>query len=86
MAGAHLCRRRFLKHASALAGSAVALSYARFLSAQPAGLQAVPVADGMVAVIGPNATVLAADSSDGIVMVDGGDAAWSETLLQTVAR
>ena len=63
----------------------MALSYARFLGAQPPRLQTVPVADGMVAVIGPNATVLAADSSDGIVMVDGGDAAWSEALLQTVA-
>ena len=84
MTGSHLCRRRFLQTASTAAGSAVALSYARFLGAQPPRLQTVPVADGMVAVIGPNATVLAADSSDGIVMVDGGDAAWSDALLQTV--
>ena len=85
MTGSHLCRRRFLQTASAAASTAVALSYARFLGAQPARLQSVPVADGMVAVLGPNATVLAADSSDGIVMVDGGEAAWSEALLQTVA-
>jgi flagellin len=39
----------------------------------------------MIAVIGPNATVLAADSSDGIIMVDGGHASWSEALLSAVA-
>jgi glyoxylase-like metal-dependent hydrolase (beta-lactamase superfamily II) len=70
---------------SAAATSAAALTYGRFLSAQSPLLQIVPVADGMLAVIGPSATVLAADSSDGIVMVDGGAAAWSETLLQAVA-
>jgi glyoxylase-like metal-dependent hydrolase (beta-lactamase superfamily II) len=39
----------------------------------------------MTAVVGPNATVLVADTSDGIVMVDGGHADWSEALLQTVS-
>ena len=52
----------------------------------PQRLRAVPVADGMVAVIGPNGTVLAADSDDGVVMVDGGHASWADALLQTVAE
>jgi cyclase len=64
----------------------VALSYSNYLRAQPASLQTVAVADGMFAVIGPNATVLAADSSDGIVMVDGGDSSWSVALLHTIAE
>jgi glyoxylase-like metal-dependent hydrolase (beta-lactamase superfamily II) len=81
----HLCRRRFLLSASAAASSALALSCARFLGAQPARLATTAVADGMIAVVGPNATVLAADTSDGIVMVDGGDAAWSSSLRETIA-
>jgi glyoxylase-like metal-dependent hydrolase (beta-lactamase superfamily II) len=85
MTGAHLGRRRFLRDAAVAAGSLAALSYTRLTRAQPKPLQIVPVADGMIAVVGPNATVLAADSSEGIVLVDGGDAAWSEPLLQTVA-
>jgi glyoxylase-like metal-dependent hydrolase (beta-lactamase superfamily II) len=78
-------RRRFLGDAAAL-GSAAALACARFARAQPAPLEAVPVADGMVAVLGPNATVLAVDTADGIVMVDGGDATWSDALLDTVGE
>jgi glyoxylase-like metal-dependent hydrolase (beta-lactamase superfamily II) len=40
----------------------------------------------MTAVIGPNATVLAADTADGVVMVDGGEATWSDALLRTVGE
>ena len=79
-----LDRRRFLIDATTVA-SAVALSCAR-LHAQPARLTTSPVVDGMIAVIGPNATVLAADSSDGLVMVDGGEATWSADLLETIAE
>jgi glyoxylase-like metal-dependent hydrolase (beta-lactamase superfamily II) len=63
-----------------------ALSYARPARAQPARLELAEVADGLTAVIGPNATVLAADSSDGVVLVDGGAAAWSDALLETIAE
>ena len=79
-----LGRRRFLLSASAAVSSAVALSYARFVRAQPVLLQTVPVADGVIAVLGPDATVLAADTADGVVMVDGGEAAWSDALLGAV--
>src|SRR5262245_44960209 len=78
-----VARRRFLGCASAVA-AAVAFSCTRLVRAQPAPLATMPVADGMTAVIGPNATVLAADTADGIVMVDGGEAAWSDALLRTV--
>jgi cyclase len=85
-AAPRLDRRRFLVSALAAASTAVALSCARFLGAQPVRLTSVPVAEGMIAVVGPNATVLAADSSDGVVMIDGGDAAWSGALLETIAE
>jgi cyclase len=83
-ATSRLGRRRFLRDATAVASSAVALSCARVVHAQSASLEAVPIADGMIAVLGPTATVLAADTADGIVMVDGGQAAWSDALLRTV--
>src|SRR5262245_52429493 len=76
-----VARRRFLVDASAV-GAAVAFS--RLVRAQPAPLATMPVADGMTAVIGPNATVLAADTADGVVMIDGGEATWSDALLRTV--
>ncbi len=78
-------RRRFLSNVSALAGSGLVVPYAPLLRAQPASLETVPLADGLIAVVGPNATVLAADSDEGVVMIDGGHASWSQALLSTVA-
>ncbi len=80
-----LGRRRFLIDATTVASSVAALSCTRFLHAQPARLTVSPIVDGIIAVVGPDATVLAADSRDGVVMVDGGAAAWSAELLETVA-
>jgi cyclase len=75
-------RRDLLRQAVALAGAA--LLPAR-LAAQGATLAAVPLSPRMSAVLGPNATVLAADSDDGVILVDGGHASWADALLQTVA-
>jgi glyoxylase-like metal-dependent hydrolase (beta-lactamase superfamily II) len=79
-------RRQFLFDASLLTGSLLAFPYSRALHAQPAKLTMVPVVEGMTAVVGPNATVLVADSRDGIVLVDGGHASWSDALLRTIAE
>ena len=38
----------------------------------------------MSAIVGPNATVLAADTDDGVVLVDGGHASWADALPATV--
>jgi glyoxylase-like metal-dependent hydrolase (beta-lactamase superfamily II) len=40
----------------------------------------------MSAILGPDATVLAADSDDGVILVDGGSAAWAAELLDTVGE
>ena len=76
-------RRQFLKGAAAIA-SASCLAHARSLRAQTAQVQTVRLSDGMMAMIGPDATVVCADTNDGIVMVDGGHAAWSDALLRAV--
>ena len=74
-------RRDLLRQAAALAGAA--LLPAR-LAAQGTQLETVPLSPRMSAILGPDATVLAADSDAGIILVDGGRLAWAELLLQTV--
>ena len=70
-----------LRQAAALAGTA--LLPLPLLGQSPA-LTIVPLSPRMAAVLGPNATVLAADTDDGVVLVDGGHASWADALLQTV--
>jgi cyclase len=74
-------RRDLLRQAAALAGAA--LLPAR-LSAQGAQLATVQLSPRMSAISGPNATVLAADTNDGVVLVDGGHASWADALLSAV--
>jgi glyoxylase-like metal-dependent hydrolase (beta-lactamase superfamily II) len=74
-------RRDLLRHAVAL--GCAALLPAR-LAAQGAQLATVPLSPRMSAIVGPNATVLAADTDDGAVLVDGGHASWADALLATV--
>ncbi len=74
-------RRDLLRQAAALAGTALLPAP---LAAQSAALTTVPLSSRMTAILGPNATVLAADSDDGVVLVDGGHVSWADALLQTV--
>ncbi|HET7609809.1 MAG TPA: MBL fold metallo-hydrolase, partial [Gammaproteobacteria bacterium] len=78
----HATRRDLLRHVAALAGAALLPSR---LAAQDARLETVRLSPRMNAILGPDATVLAADSDDGVVLVDGGHASWADALLQTVA-
>jgi cyclase len=78
-------RRRFLLQLSALAVGGWSLSHARPLRAQPK-LETVRLSDRMVALLGPGANVVAADSGDGVVMVDGGHASWSDAVLRAVGE
>jgi glyoxylase-like metal-dependent hydrolase (beta-lactamase superfamily II) len=63
-----------------------ALALPRPLRAQAAALRVERLSDRMSVVHGPNANVLAADSGDGVILVDGGHAAWADALLATVAQ
>jgi glyoxylase-like metal-dependent hydrolase (beta-lactamase superfamily II) len=74
-------RRDLLRQAAALAGAALLPVP---LAAQGATLTTVQLSARMSAILGPNGTVLAADSGDGVVLVDGGHASWADALLQTV--
>ena len=74
-------RRDLLRHAAALAGAA--LLPAR-LAGQGAQLATVPLSSRMSVIVGSNATVLAADTDVGVVLIDGGHASWADSLLATV--
>jgi cyclase len=73
-------RRDLLRQAAAVAGTAL---WPLRLAAQSA-LETVRLSARTSAILGPNANVLAADTADGVVLVDGGHASWAEALLQTV--
>jgi cyclase len=80
---AGVSRRAFLETCAAV-GAAVALP--RSLRAQPADLRVERLSDAMQLMLGPNANVLCADGSEGVVLVDGGHASWADALLAAVER
>jgi glyoxylase-like metal-dependent hydrolase (beta-lactamase superfamily II) len=74
-------RREWLRQAAVLAGATL-LPWS--LRAQTAKLDTVALSPRMRAILGPNGNVLAADSADGVILVDGGHASWADALLTTV--
>ena len=66
--------------------AAIALPSTRSVRAASPALKTVRLGRGLVAVLGPDSNAVAADAGDGVLLVDGGDAAWSADLLQTVGR
>jgi len=73
-------RRDLLRQAAALAGAA--LFHAPLLA--QTSLTTTPLSQRMRVIAGRDGNVLAADSDDGVVLVDGGHASWAAALLQTV--
>jgi len=73
-------RRDLLRQAVALAGAGLLPSQ---LFAQTA-LATMALSERMRIIAGPTGNVLAADTGDGVVLVDGGHASWADALLQTV--
>jgi cyclase len=76
-------RRVLLRQAAALAG---AVFLPAPLVAQGGQLATVQLAPRMSAILGPDGTVLAVDSDDGVILADGGHVSWADALLETVER
>jgi cyclase len=74
-------RRDLLRQAAALAGAALLPGP---LAAQSQKLETVQLSPRMTAILGPDSTVLAADSDDGLILVDGGHESWADALLRIV--
>jgi cyclase len=85
MIDARVSRRQLLLELSALAVAGWTLPYSRSARSQPK-LAAVPLSDRMVALLGEGANVVVADGDDGVVMVDGGHASWSDAVLRAVTE
>jgi glyoxylase-like metal-dependent hydrolase (beta-lactamase superfamily II) len=76
-------RRELLRRTAMIAGAAL---LPRALRAQATSLAVTALSPRMSAILGPNGNVLAADSADGVILVDGGHASWADALLATVER
>jgi cyclase len=75
-------RRALLRQAAAVAG---AMMLPARVVAQSVRLATVQLSPRLSAILGPDGTVLAADSDDGVILVDGGHASWADALLDAVA-
>lgn len=78
-------RRGFLRQSAALAAATFAMRHGARVSAAPIAPEALRLSTTMVTLIGPDANSVAAAGEEGIVLVDGGSASWSDALLTRVA-
>ncbi len=81
-----LGRRSFLKKSAVLSGSAMPLVRPYVLFAQTPEIQATRLSDKVLFVKGPDSNVLVVDSSEGLIMVDGGHADWYDSLHSAIAE
>jgi len=82
-----LCGRRgFMKRSAVLAASALPGLGVRGVLAQALPLVATRLGTSVLFVQGPDSNVLVVDSSEGLVLVDGGHADWFEPLHAAIAQ
>lgn len=87
----HSARRQLLKQAALLVGSVALLFQSVFQSAhvahaQNTALQVQKLSDTALFVQGPDSNVLVVDSSEGLILVDGGHASWQDALHAAIAE
>ena len=78
--------RRFLNKAAILTGSVLFWLQSAVVFAQAAELQVQKLSDAVLFVQGPDSNVLVVDSSEGLILVDGGHAAWQDALHSAIAE
>jgi len=81
-----LGRRNFLKKSAALASSVALPVSSCVLFAQAPQIQTKRLADNVLFIQGPDSNVLVVDSSEGLIMVDGGHADWFDSLHSAIAE
>lgn len=79
-------RRGFLKRSAVLAVSGMQGFGLHMTHAQTSPLVATRLGESLLFVQGPDSNVLVADSSEGLVLVDGGHADWFESLHTAIAQ
>jgi cyclase len=78
--------RRLLNKAAILTGSVLFWFQSAALFAQAAEIHTQKLSDKVLFVQGPDSNVLVVDSSEGLIMVDGGHAAWQDALHGAIAE
>jgi len=81
-----LHRRCFLQKASMLSAATLPLLRSGKLLAQPSTVQSVRLSEKALFVQGPDSNVLVVDSSEGLIMVDGGHADWHANLQTAITE
>ncbi len=79
-------RRGFLKQIAVLTGSALPLLKTNAAFAEAAKIQTQRLSDKVLFVKGPDSNVLVVDSSEGLIMVDGGHTDWFGELHKAIAQ
>jgi cyclase len=79
-------RRSFLKKSAILTGSVMPLLNTKGVFAQAATVKAERLADKVLFVEGPDSNVLVVDSSEGLIMIDGGHADWFDSLHSAITE
>jgi glyoxylase-like metal-dependent hydrolase (beta-lactamase superfamily II) len=74
----------FLRGSASAAVSMLALRFGEQANAESPRIEGVKVSPRTLAVFGPDANAVAVEGDDGVILVDGGSAAWSEALLARV--
>lgn len=76
--------RKILRHFLTLSSLVLSLLYASFIQAQSPTLETRQVSDRVLFIKGPDSNVLAVESSEGLILVDGGHASWYASLRTTL--
>ncbi|MES2624738.1 MAG: MBL fold metallo-hydrolase [Pseudomonadota bacterium] len=79
-------RRNFLKILAVLTGSALLSVSPAVLPAQSSEVQTVRLSEKALFVKGPDSNVLVVDSSEGLILVDGGHTSWFDSLHDAIAE
>lgn len=81
-----LGRRHFLKQCSILTGSVSFFAYSGSMWGQASVVKSTRLSDKVLFVTGPDSNVLVVDSSEGLILVDGGHADWQAALQSAIAE
>jgi len=79
-------RRSFLKTSALVAGSSLFAAAPCVLLAQAPEIQTQRLAEKVLFIKGPNSNVLVVDSSEGLILIDGGHSDWFDSLHGAIAE
>lgn len=76
--------RKIRRNTAILAASVLFLLSSTWVSAQTPQVETRRLSDDVLFIMGPDSNVLAVQSNEGIILVDGGNASWYDSLRQAL--